>query len=43
LLALVNNGFLREEMDMWRCRGRPVPDGEEPRRDPNVRPVRGAG
>jgi hypothetical protein len=30
LLALLNNGFLREkEVDMWRCRGRSVPHGKE--------------
>jgi hypothetical protein len=32
LLTLLNSGFLREkEVDMWRCRGRSVPDGEKSR------------
>jgi hypothetical protein len=43
-LALANSSFLREkEVDMWcAATGDPYLMGEEPRRDPDVRPIRGA-
>jgi hypothetical protein len=43
LLALVNSRFLQEkEMDLWCTITAIRTDGEEPGRDPHVRPVHGA-